>query len=70
VREQNDVANRRLIGNDGGEAVDPQSHAPGRGESVLERGEEVLVHRMGLIIPGRPGTRLVDEAAALVIRIV
>jgi len=32
VREQNDVANRRLIGNDGG-AVDAQSHAPS-GESV------------------------------------
>src|SRR2546425_13293944 len=55
---------------DGGQAIDPHSHATGRRETVLESGEEVFIHRMRFLVPGRPGATLVDKAGALVIRVV
>src|SRR5258708_14673064 len=70
VGEEDDVADRGLVGNDGGEAVDPQPHATGWREAVLERGEEVFVHRMRLLIPGGAGARLVNEPGSLVVRVV
>src|SRR2546425_4655805 len=38
---------------DGGQAIDPHSHATGRREPVLECGEEVFIHRMRFLVPGR-----------------
>src|SRR3989454_1766254 len=68
--EQDHVADRGLVREDRDQSVDPQAHAAGRGKAVLEGGEEVLVHRMGLLVPRGPSPRLVFEPASLVIGIV
>src|SRR5947208_3797530 len=68
--EQDDVADRWLVRDDGDQAVDAQTHAAGRRKAVFERGEEVLVHGMRLLVAGSAGPRLVLEPASLVIRIV
>src|SRR6202048_1136739 len=68
--EQDDVADRGLVVEDGDQPVDAQAHATRGWKAVFERGEEVLVHRMRLFVACRARPRLVFEAAALVIRIV
>src|ERR1700682_2566525 len=55
VREEDDVTDRGLVGDDRGQAVDAQAHTPGWREAVLERGQEVFIHGMGLLVPGGPG---------------
>src|SRR5256885_2725948 len=67
---QDDVADRWLVRDDGDQAVDGQTRAAGRRKAVFERGEEVLVHGMRLLVARSAGPRLVLEPASLVIRIV
>src|SRR5205823_10111970 len=68
--EQDDVADRWLVRDEGDQAVDAQTHAAGRRKAVFERGEEVLIHRMRFLVAGSAGPRLVLETGSLVIRIV
>src|SRR5437870_9160445 len=65
MREQDDIADGGLVGQDGREPVDAHAHADGRWEAVLERDEDVLVHWMGLVITCGPRTCLVVEAIRL-----
>src|ERR1700730_2407620 len=59
-----------MIREDGGEPVDAQPHSTGGRKAVFERGQEVLVHRMRLVIARRASPGLVFEAGSLVVRIV
>src|SRR5256714_475111 len=68
--EEDDVADRRLVREDRDQPVDPQAHPTGRGEAVFQRRDEVLIHRVRLLIAGGASPRLVFEAGPLVIRIV
>src|SRR5438132_5594258 len=68
--EQDHVADRWLVREDRDQPVDPQAHAAGGGKAVFERGQEVLVHRMRLLIARGASPRLVFEPASLVIGIV
>src|SRR5437879_2357575 len=68
--EQDHVADRWLVREDRDQPVDPQAHAAGGGKAVFECGEEVLVHRMRLLIARGASPRLVFEPASLVIGIV
>src|SRR5436309_6636237 len=70
VREQDHIADGGLVGQDGREPVDPQAHATRGWKAILERSQEVLVHRMGLIVTGRTRPRLVFEASPLIVRVV
>src|SRR6266849_9190318 len=70
AREEDHVADRGLVREDGDQPVDPQAHATGRRKAVFERGEEVLVHRMRLLIPRGARPCLVFETGSLVIGIV
>src|SRR5213594_652221 len=47
-RKQNHVANRRAVGQDHDEPVDPDAFPAGRRQPVLERADVVLVHRVRL----------------------
>src|SRR5712691_12081273 len=68
--EQDDVADRGLVGEDGDQPVDPEAHAPGGRKAIFERGEEVLVHGMRLLVARGARPRLVFEASSLVIGLV
>src|ERR1700730_18372890 len=68
--KEDHITNRGLIGEDGRQPVDPKPHTTRWGKAVFERGQEVLVHRMRLLIAGGASTDLVFEAASLVIGIV
>src|SRR5205807_7412413 len=68
--KQDDVANVRLIREYHQEPVDPQPHATGGRQAVLERPDEVLVEVLRLHIAGGAQPRLLLEAAALLVGIV
>src|SRR6184192_3183136 len=68
--EQDHVADRGLVREDRDQPVHPEAHAARRWEAVFECGEEVLVHRMRLLIAGGASPRLVFEPASLIIGII
>src|SRR5437763_6912064 len=68
--EQDDVTDRGLVRENRDQPVDPQAHAAGRGKTVFEGGQEVLIHRMCFLIAGCASPGLVFEPASLVIGIV
>src|SRR4051812_34144891 len=69
-REQHDLADRPLPGEDHGEAVDSQAQATRRGHPLLQRLHEDLVVGLGLLVAGVAVADLGLEAGALVVRIV
>src|SRR5438034_7911944 len=70
VRKEDHITDGGLVGQDGREPVDAHAHAAGRREAVFERGEEILVHRVGLVIAGSTSARLVFETSPLIVRVV
>src|SRR5436305_15257877 len=70
MREQDDIADGGLVGQDGREPVDAYAHAAGRREAVFERGKEVFVHGMGLVVTGGPRSCLVFVTSPLIVRVV
>src|SRR4051794_23105762 len=69
-REEDDLADRALPGHQHHEAVDPEPDAAGRRHAVLERGEERLVHRLGLLVALHGVADLRLEARALLLGVV
>src|SRR5437867_3600801 len=70
LREEDHLADRRLVGQEHGQSVDPDAQATGRRHAVLERDQEVLVERVRLLVAGPPGRGLLLEARPLVARVV
>src|SRR5581483_3614291 len=69
VGEQDYVADRARIGQDHQQPVDAQAETARRGHAVLERRQEVLVHRVGLLLALAPGLGLDLEASSLLVGI-
>src|SRR3989442_915652 len=65
VWEQDQVADRRDVGEHDQQPVDPDPDPTGRWHPVLERRQEVLVERMGLLVARRLRPRLSFELRTL-----
>ena len=70
VREEQDVADGRLVGEEHDHAVDAKADAARRGHAVLEGAHVVEVVLHGLLVAGLLGRDLVLEATLLVDRVV
>src|SRR5438270_493322 len=68
--EENDVANRRLIGEEHHHAVDPHAQATRRWHAMHQRGHEILVHRHRIGVTLHPLLRLLLESCQLIERII
>src|SRR3954447_1944905 len=68
--EEDDLPNTAPPGEDHDQPVDAHSHPAGGRHAVLERAEEVLVERLGLLVSGGGLAALLLEASALLVRIV
>ncbi len=63
VREEENVADVRLAGQQHDEPVDADPDAGRRRHAVLHRGQELLVERLRLLVPHRAPPRLLLEPA-------
>src|SRR3954470_3412923 len=68
--KQHDFADRAAPAEQHHQAVDPDADPTGRRHAVLEREQEALVERLGLLVAGGRMAALLLEAAALVVRVV
>ena len=68
-REQNDVSDRRTVGQQHHEPIDADAFAAGRRQAVLEGADVVLVHLVRLEIAARAILQLILEPPALFRRI-
>src|SRR6266704_5190539 len=69
-REQNHLADVRLVREDHQQPVDTEPDAARRRHAVLERPQEVLVELLRVLVARGPQVRLLLEAAALLLGIV
>ncbi len=69
-RKQDDITNRRAVGQQHDEPIDADALAGGRRQAVLEGADVVLVHDVRFEVAGGPAGQLGLEAAALLRRIV
>ena len=69
-REQDDLADRLLPGDQHHQPVDPDPEPAGRGQSVLQRFDVVVVDRLGFLLPTGLLLGLRLEPARLVDRVV
>src|SRR3989304_10563369 len=65
LREEDDLADRALAGQQHHQPVDAHAQASRRGHAVLEGEEEVLVHDLGLLVARGALGRLLQEALPL-----
>ena len=70
LREQDDVPDRGRAGEDHGQAVDADPAAPGGRQAVPQRAHVVLVHPVRLEVAALALLELVEEALALLERVV
>src|SRR4029453_7124702 len=67
--EEDDVPDRGNVEEDHQESIDPDPDAPGGGHSMLQGADELLVERMGLVLPSRLGLGLGLEPGPLLVGI-